>query len=123
MLKKDLWQARALLKGLFSAKTEYLGLIKSLADFSHEVDTQLGVIETERTILLKEFAKKDKKGNPVIEQDKYILEDDNAFMERWDELLNQEIKMKGLTKKDLGMIIEAFKLSVNEYLILKPLIK
>ena len=50
--------------------------------------------EEQRLEIINRYARKGTDGKPVVENDNYILEDKDAFVQEFDELLNTEFEIK-----------------------------
>lgn len=56
---------------------------------------QLKEVEEERKQLAEEFSRKDKNGKPIIEDNKYVLENEKEFYKEFNELMDEEFIIEG----------------------------
>ena len=56
-----------------------------------------------REKIIKEHAKKDSKGEPIVRDDRYVFEDEQAFNEDFEELLSidTEVNLHTISEKDI----------------------
>ena len=65
----------------------------AIAINADEANKKVKLYDEERKKLAEKMAKKDEEGNPVIENDHYIFEDENAWDEVMRELLDTEVEV------------------------------
>lgn len=56
---------------------------------------RLKEVEEERKQLAEEFSRKDKNGKPIIEDNKYVLENEKEFYKEFNELMDEEFIIEG----------------------------
>lgn len=61
---------------------------------------QLKEVEEERKQLAEEFSRKDKNGKPIIEDNKYVLENEKEFYKEFNELMDEEFIIEGANHEE-----------------------
>lgn len=61
---------------------------------------QLKEVEEERKQLAEEFSRKDKNGKPIIEDNKYVLENEKEFYKEYNELMDEEFIIEGANHEE-----------------------
>lgn len=65
-------------------------LSRERSRFIEILSEQLQRVEKDRIELVKKYAKKDDKEQPIVEDSKYVIEDEVSFNKEYDELINEE---------------------------------
>lgn len=61
---------------------------------------RLKEVEEERKQLAEEFSRKDKNGKPIIEDNKYVLENEKEFYKEYNELMDEEFIIEGANHEE-----------------------
>lgn len=62
------------------------------------INSELVAFEDARKKLINKYAKKDEKGEPLVEDNNYLLDDESSFKSEYMELVNSEGEIEGLAK-------------------------
>lgn len=78
---------------LNECKMSFMTKLK-LRDIQETIQKEAEWFEEQRLEIINRYARKGTDGKPVVENGNYILEDKDAFVQEFDELLNTEFEIK-----------------------------